>query len=43
MKWVILYAKDRWEELEAENINDATEKANQNKREGEKIVRMGIR
>ena len=43
MKWRVLYAVERQEELEAENINDATEKANQNKRKGEKIVRIGIR
>ena len=43
MKWVVLYAIERWDEVEGENINQASEKANQNKREGETVVRIGIR
>ena len=42
MKWRILYAIERWEDLEANNINDAADKAKENKREGERIVRIGI-
>ena len=41
MKWRILYAIERWEDLEAANINDATDKAKQNRKEGERIVRIG--
>ena len=43
MKWVILYATERTEEVQANNINKVAEIANQNKREGEKIIRIGIR
>ena len=43
MKWVILYAKERTEEVNADNINKVAEIANQNKRKGEKIVSIGIR
>ena len=43
MKWLILYAKERQEVVKAENLNHAAEIANQNKREGEKVVRIGIR
>ena len=43
MKWVILYAKVRTEEVQADNINHVAEIAKQNKKEGEKIVRIGIR
>jgi hypothetical protein len=40
MKWVILYATERKEEVQGDNINEI---ANKNKRKGEKIVRIGIR
>ena len=43
MKWVILYATERKEEVQADNINKVAEIANQNKRKGEKIVSIGIR
>lgn len=43
MKWVILYATERKEEVQGDNINQVAEIANQNKRKGEKIVRIGIR
>ena len=43
MKWVILYAKERTEEVNADNINKVAEIANKNKRKDEKIVRIGIR
>ena len=43
MKWVILYSVERQEEVNADNINKVAEIANQNKRKGEKIVRIGIR
>ena len=43
MKWFVIYAVVRREEVEADNINQVAEIANQNKREGEKIVRIGIR
>jgi hypothetical protein len=43
MKWVILYAMERTEVVEKDNINQVAETANQNKRKGEKIVRIGIR
>ena len=41
MKWTILYAVEREVELDADNINVALEKAEQEKRSGECIV--GIR
>jgi len=43
MKWIILYAVERTEEANADNINEVAKIANQNKRKGEKIVRIGIR
>ena len=43
MKWVILYSVERQEEVQADSINQVAEIANQNKRKGEKIVRIGIR
>ena len=43
MKYVILYAVERQEEVQADNINKVAEIANQNKRKGEKIVSIGIR
>ena len=43
MKWVIVYATERTEEVQEDNINKVAEIANQNKRKGEKIVRIGIR
>lgn len=41
MKWRVLYAIERWEDIDATNINDAADKAKQNKKEGERIVRIG--
>ena len=38
MKWRILYARERWEEVEAQNINYVAEIANQNKKKGERVV-----
>lgn len=38
-----MYATIRTEEVQADNINCVTEIANQNKRKGEKVVRIGIR
>jgi hypothetical protein len=43
MKYVILYAVERQEEVNADNINKVAEIANQNKRKGEKIVSIGLR
>jgi len=43
MKWIIVYATERTEEVKADTINKVAEIANQNKRKGEKIVRIGIR
>ena len=42
MKWIILYALERTEEVQEDNINKVAKIANQNKREGEKIVRIGL-
>ena len=43
MKWVILYAKERTEEVQADNINRAAEIADENKKEGEKVVGIKTR
>lgn len=38
MKWRIIYAIEREVEIEADNLNTACEKADEKRKEGEKIV-----
>lgn len=41
MKWRVLYAIEREEVIEGDNINDAMDTAKQKRKEGERIVRIG--
>lgn len=43
MKWIIKYAKERIEEVVAENFNDASERAKHGKKEDEIIVSVRSR
>lgn len=43
MRWIIKYAKERVEEVIAENFNEASDKAKQGKKEDEIIVSVRTR
>jgi hypothetical protein len=42
-KWIVIYAIERVVELDADNINDASDRADREKRSGERIVSIRTR